>query len=127
MVQHFQNLEFSVLVALVLEDFLDGNSLASFRDDCLEDNSEGSIADDLLRVVSKTLLNTPVSNTNSSFSGLMMSHLSYILDLLAYLPRFSSWMHQQLLCFRPTRVRLGGDMQLRTNYLPFSKLINYKI
>lgn len=55
-VEHFQNLELSVLVALVLEDFLDGDGLAGFRNDCFEHNTKGAISNDFLRVVSKTLL-----------------------------------------------------------------------
>ena len=39
-VEHFQNLELSVFVALVLKDFLDCHSLSSFRDDGFEHNSE---------------------------------------------------------------------------------------
>ena len=56
MVKHFQNLQFSVLVSLVLEHLLDGHSLASLCDCCLEYYSEGPIPDNFLSVVGETLL-----------------------------------------------------------------------
>ena len=56
MMEHLQDLELSVLVALVLKHLLDGNSLASFRDRGLEDDSKGPIANNLLSVVSEALL-----------------------------------------------------------------------
>jgi len=55
MVEHLQNLQFSVLVPLVLEHFLDGYCLASLRDHCLEDNSKGAISNDLFSVVGEAL------------------------------------------------------------------------
>ena len=56
MVEHFQNLELSVLVPLVLEDLFDGNCLASLRNSGLEDHSKRAIADNLLRIVGEALL-----------------------------------------------------------------------
>ena len=55
-VQHFQNLQFSVLVALVLEHLLDGHGLARLSDRGLEHHAEGALTDDLLRVVGEALL-----------------------------------------------------------------------
>ena len=51
MVQHLQNLELSVLIALVLEDFLDSYSLACLSYGSLEDHSEGSIAHNFVSIV----------------------------------------------------------------------------
>ena len=55
-VKHFQNLQFSVLVSLVLEHLFDGHSLTSLCDCCLEYYTEGPIPDNFLSVVGETLL-----------------------------------------------------------------------
>ena len=55
-VKHFQNLQFSILVSLVLEHLLDGHSLTSLCDCRLEYYSEGPIPDNFLSVVGETLL-----------------------------------------------------------------------
>lgn len=55
-VKHLENLQLSVLVALVLEHLLDGHGLACLRNCCLEDDSERTVSDDLLRVVREALL-----------------------------------------------------------------------
>ena len=62
MVQHFQNLELSVLVALVLEHFLDGHSLSCLSNGRFENHSEGAISNNFLSVVSKALLITAKEN-----------------------------------------------------------------
>ena len=64
MVKHLQDLQFSVLIALVLEHFLDGYRLTSFRNRRLKHHSKRPIADNFLSVVSKTLL-----LTNNVISG----------------------------------------------------------
>lgn len=56
MMQHLKYLKFSVLVALILKDFLNGDGLASFSDDGFEHNTKRPIPNNFLRVVSKTLL-----------------------------------------------------------------------
>ena len=55
-VKHFQNLQFSVLVSLVLEHLLDGHGLTSLCDCRLEYYTEGPIPDNFLSVVGETLL-----------------------------------------------------------------------
>ena len=55
MVQHLENCELTVLVALVLEHFLDGDGFAGLSDGGLEDDSEGAVADNLLGVIGHTL------------------------------------------------------------------------
>ena len=56
MMKHFQDLQLSILVPLVLEYFLDSDGLACLRDCSFEHHSEGTVADDLLCVISETLL-----------------------------------------------------------------------
>ena len=56
MVEHFQDYEFTIFVALVLEDLLDSDCLASFSDDGLEHDSKRTISDYFLSVVSEGLL-----------------------------------------------------------------------
>ena len=56
MVKHFENLEFTVLVSLVLEDFLDCHSLASLGYGGFEHNTKGAVSDDFFRVVGERLL-----------------------------------------------------------------------
>ena len=58
MVQYFQNLQLSVLVALVLEYFFDGHSLSCLRNGRFENHSKGAISNNFLSVVSETLLIT---------------------------------------------------------------------
>jgi hypothetical protein len=53
MVQHLEYLQFSVLIALVLEHLLYRYSLSSFSHHSLEHNPEGSVTDNLLCVVGK--------------------------------------------------------------------------
>ncbi len=55
-VQHLQNLQLSVLVALILEHLLDGDCLACLRDRGLKDDAERAISNDFLSVVSEALL-----------------------------------------------------------------------
>ena len=55
-VKHFQNLQFSILVSLVLEHFLDGHSLTGLCNCRLEYYSKGPIPDNFLSVVGETLL-----------------------------------------------------------------------
>lgn len=45
-IDHAHDLQFAVLVALVLEDLLDGDGLAGFTDGSLKDDAEGAISDD---------------------------------------------------------------------------------
>ena len=54
--QHLEDLQLSVLVALVLEDLFDGDCLASLSDRRFEDNTEGAISDNFLGVVREALL-----------------------------------------------------------------------
>lgn len=54
--QHFQDLQFAVLVSLVLEHLLDRHSFSSFRNRCLEYHAERSVTDDFLGIVSERLL-----------------------------------------------------------------------
>ena len=56
MVEHLQNLQFSVLVPLVLEHLLDGDCFASLRDRGLEDNSKRAISNDLFGIIGEALL-----------------------------------------------------------------------
>ena len=56
MVQHFEDLEFTVLVPLILKHFLNCHSLTSFGNGGLEDHTERPIADDLVRIISEGLL-----------------------------------------------------------------------
>ena len=56
MVKHLQDLQFSVLVAFVLEDFLDGDCFTGFSDNGFEHDTERTISNNFLSVVSKTLL-----------------------------------------------------------------------
>jgi hypothetical protein len=96
MVQHLQNLKLSVLVALVLKDFLDGHCLSSFSDCCFKYNSKRTISDNLLCVVSEALLKTnkvnnlnlnplqliPPSNFLAVLQCLMTYHILLALGLL---------------------------------------------
>jgi|LauGreDrversion4_2_1035121.scaffolds.fasta_scaffold468609_3 hypothetical protein len=50
-----QDLEFSVLVALVLEDLLDGYLFTGFGDSSLKYNAKGPISYDLLCIIGHTL------------------------------------------------------------------------
>jgi len=56
MVQHFQNLQFSILIPLVLEDLLYCHCFSSFSYNSFKDNPKGAISNDLLSIISKTLL-----------------------------------------------------------------------
>lgn len=56
MVEHLQDLQLSVLVALILEHLLDSDSLASFCNCGLENDAKGPISNDLLSVISEALL-----------------------------------------------------------------------
>ena len=56
MVKHLQNLQLSILVSLVLENFLDGNCLASFRNGSLEHDPERPISNNFLGIICETLL-----------------------------------------------------------------------
>ena len=56
MVEHFQDLQLSILVPFVLEYFFDGDSFTSLCDRSLEHHSKGAVADDLLCVIGETLL-----------------------------------------------------------------------
>jgi hypothetical protein len=56
MVQHFQNLQLSVFISLILKDLLNGDSFSSLRNGGLEDNSKGSIANDLFCIIGEALL-----------------------------------------------------------------------
>lgn len=49
--QHLQNLKFSVFVSFVLENLLDCHCFSSFGNCSLEDDSKGSITNDFLSVV----------------------------------------------------------------------------
>lgn len=49
--EHFQNLQLSVLVSLVLENLLDGNSFSCFCNCGFEDNSERSVANNFLGII----------------------------------------------------------------------------
>ena len=51
MVKHLQDLQLTVLVALVLKDFLDGDCLTSLRNCRLKHDTERAITDYLLRIV----------------------------------------------------------------------------
>ena len=55
-VQHLEDLQLTILVALVLEDLFDGNSFASFCYRCLENYAKRAIANDFFSVVSERLL-----------------------------------------------------------------------
>lgn len=55
-VQQLQYLQLSVLVALVLENLLDGHGLARLCDRCFKDHPEGARTNDFLCVVCQTLL-----------------------------------------------------------------------
>ena len=57
-VEHLEDLKLSVLVALVLEDLLDGHRFARLRNRRFEHHAERTISDDFLRVVCEALLNT---------------------------------------------------------------------
>lgn len=88
MVQHLQNLKLSVLVALVLKDFLDGHSLSGFRDSCFKYNSERTISDNLLCVVSEALLKTK-KFSNLNLNPLKVNTAMHIfsgLEVFLYLP-----------------------------------------
>lgn len=50
-----QNLELTVLIALVLKHLFNSNSLAGFSDGRLEHDAEGAVSHNFLRVVSETL------------------------------------------------------------------------
>ena len=54
--EHLEDLEFSILVPLVLEDLLDGYGLTRLRDSRLEYHAEGAIADNFLSIISEALL-----------------------------------------------------------------------
>jgi len=51
--KHFQDLELSVLVSLILEYLFDGDGFARLSDGRLEDNSEAAVANNLLRIISE--------------------------------------------------------------------------
>lgn len=51
-VEHFEDLELSVFVALVLEDLFDGHGLSGLCDHCFENHTERSVAYDLFCVIS---------------------------------------------------------------------------
>lgn len=51
MMEHFKNLQLSVLVSFILEDLLDGHSLTGFGDGGLENDTEGAISNNLLGIV----------------------------------------------------------------------------
>jgi hypothetical protein len=46
-----QNFKLTVLVALVLEDFLDCDGLSGFGDSSLEDNTERAVPDNLFGII----------------------------------------------------------------------------
>jgi hypothetical protein len=52
MVESFQDLKFTILIAFVLENLLDRYCFAGLRDGCLKHHTEGAIANDFLSVVS---------------------------------------------------------------------------
>lgn len=54
--QHFENCQLAVLVALVLENLFNGHSFACFSNNGLEHHTERTITDNLLRVVCEALL-----------------------------------------------------------------------
>ena len=56
MVQHFQNLQLSVLISLILEHLFDGYGFPSLSNCRFKHNSKRSISNDLLSIVSETLL-----------------------------------------------------------------------
>ena len=56
MVEHLKNLQFSVLVPLVLEHLLDGDCFASLCDRGLKDNSKRAISNDLFGIIGEALL-----------------------------------------------------------------------
>jgi len=53
MVEHFQDYEFTIFVALVLEDLFNCDGLASLSNNGLEYDSKRTVSDDLLSVVSE--------------------------------------------------------------------------
>jgi len=55
MVKGLEDFKLTVLVALVLKDLLNGDSLTSFRDGCLENDTKRPVSNDFLSVVCKTL------------------------------------------------------------------------
>lgn len=57
MMKSFENLEFTVLVALILEHFFNSHCLTSFRNCCLEYDTERTVSNNFLRIVSQTLHN----------------------------------------------------------------------
>ena len=58
MMEHLEDLEFSILVPLVLKDLLDGYGLTCLRNSRLEYHAEGAIADNFLSIISEALLYT---------------------------------------------------------------------
>lgn len=54
--QHLQDLKFSVFVPLVLEDFLDSHCFAGLSNRRFENDTEGTISDNFFSVVSEALL-----------------------------------------------------------------------
>lgn len=66
MVEHLQDLQLSVLVALILEHLFDSDSLASFCDCGLENDAKGPISNDLLSVISEAL------NSLLAFAGVLV-------------------------------------------------------
>ena len=56
MVKHTENLQLSVFIPLVLENFLDRYSFPCLCDCGLENDAERAVANNLLSVVSETLL-----------------------------------------------------------------------
>jgi hypothetical protein len=55
-VEHLEDLQLAVLVALVLENFFDGNSFTSLGNCCFENDTERAISNNFFSVVSKGLL-----------------------------------------------------------------------
>ena len=55
--QDLKDLKFSVLIALVLKHFLDGNCFSCFSYSCLIYHSECPVSDDLFHIISETFLN----------------------------------------------------------------------
>ena len=55
MMQDLQNLQFTILVALVLEHLFDGDTLPGLRYCGFENDSEGAITNNFLCVVGHTL------------------------------------------------------------------------
>jgi len=54
--QHLQDLQLTVLVALVLKNFLDRNRLTGFRNGGLEHHTKRAVSNDLFSVVRERLM-----------------------------------------------------------------------